>query len=37
MAQVVKNTPAVWETWVRSLGLEDPLEKGKATCSSILA
>ena len=32
-----KNLPAVWETWVRSLGQEDPLEKGKATHSSILA
>ena len=30
MAQLVKNPPAVWETWVRSLGWEDPLEKGKA-------
>ena len=29
--------PAMWETWVRSLGWEDPLEKGKATHSSILA
>ena len=37
IAQLVKNTPAVWETWVRSLGWEDPLEKGKATHSSILA
>ena len=36
-AQLVKNLPAVWETWVRSLGWEDPLEKGKATHSSILA
>ena len=36
MAQLVKNPPAVWETWVRSLGWEDPLEKGKATHSSIL-
>ena len=36
-AQLVKNPPAVWETWVRSLGWEDPLEKGKATHSSILA
>ena len=34
---LVKNLPAVWETWVRSLGWEDPLEKGKATYSSILA
>ena len=31
-----KNLPAVWETWIRSLGWEDPLEKGKATHSSIL-
>ena len=30
MAQLVKNQPAMWETWVRSLGWEDPLEKGKA-------
>ena len=37
VAQLVKNLPAVWETWVRSLGWEDPLEKGKATHSSILA
>ena len=37
MAQTVKNLPAVWETWVRSLGWEDPLEKGKAIHSSILA
>ena len=37
MAQLVKNLPAVWETWVRSLGWEDPLERGKATHSSILA
>ena len=36
VAQVVKNPPAKWETWVRSLGWEDPLEKGKATHSSIL-
>ena len=35
--QLVKNRPAVQETWVRSLGWEDPLEKGKATHSSILA
>ena len=34
---VVKNLPAVQETWVRSLGWEDPLEKGMATHSSILA
>ena len=37
VAQLVKNPPAMWETWVRSLGWEDPLEKGKATHSSILA
>ena len=32
-----KNRPAMWETWVRFLGWEDPLEKGMATHSSILA
>ena len=37
VAQLVKNLPAMWETWVGSLGWEDPLEKGKATHSSILA
>ena len=37
MAQLVKNLPAMWETWVRSLGWEDPLEKGKVTHSRILA
>ena len=39
MAQLGKNPPAMWETWVQSLGssLEDPLEKGKATPSCILA
>ena len=37
MAQLVKNPPAMWETWVQSLGCEDPLEKGKATHSNILA
>ena len=31
VAQLVKNPPAVWETWIQSLGREDPLEKGKAT------
>ena len=36
MAQLVKNPPAMRETWVRSLGQEDPLEKGMATHSSIL-
>ena len=35
--QVVKSLPAMQETWVRSLGQEDPLEKGTATHSSILA
>ena len=37
VAQLVKNLPAMQETWVQSLGWEDPLEKGKATHSSILA
>ena len=37
VAQLVKNLPAIRETWVRSLGLEDPLEKGKASHYSILA
>ena len=37
VAQLVKNLSAVQETWVRSLGWEDPLEKGKATHSSIPA
>ena len=37
VAQLVKNPPAMWEIWVRSLGWEDPLEKGKATHSGILA
>ena len=37
VAQWVKNLPAMWETWVQSLGWEYPLEKGKATHSSILA
>ena len=37
MAQLVKNLSATWETWVRSLGWEDPLEKGKVAHSSILA
>ena len=36
VAQLVKNPPAMPETWVRSLGWENPLEKGKATHSSIL-
>ena len=37
VAQMVKNLPAMWETWVRSLGWEDPLEKGMVTHSRILA
>ena len=37
MAQTVKNPPAMWETRVRSLGWEDPLEEGMATHSSIPA
>ena len=37
MAQLVKNVPVMWETWVQSLDWEDPLEKRKATHSSILA
>ena len=37
VAQLVKNPPAMWETWVQSLGWKDPLQKGKATHSSILA
>ena len=36
VAQLVKNLPAVWETWVQSPVWEDPLEKGRATHSSIL-
>ena len=36
VAQLVKNLPAMLETWVRSLGWDNPLEKGKATHSSIL-
>ena len=36
MAYPVKNPPAMWETWVQSLGWEDPLEKGTATHSSTL-
>ena len=36
-SQMVKNLPAMRETWVRSLGWEDPLEEGMATHSSILA
>ena len=37
VAQLVKTPPAMWETWACSLGWEDPLEKGKATHSGILA
>ena len=37
VTQLVKNLPAVWETWVWSLGWEDPLEKAKATHPSILS
>ena len=37
LAQLVKNPSAVWETWVQYLGWEDPLRKGMATHSSILA
>ena len=37
VAQPLRNPPAMQETWVLSLGWEDPLEKGKATHSSVLA
>ena len=37
MAQAVKRLPTMWETWVQSLGREDPLEKEMATQSSTLA
>ena len=37
VAQLIENPPAVWEAWVRPLGWEDPLEKGKDTHFSILA
>ena len=37
VAQLVKSLPPMWETWARSLGWEDPLEKGTATHSGILA
>ena len=37
VAQLVNNLPVIWKTWVQSLHWEDPLEKGKATHSSILA
>ena len=37
LAQMVKNVPAMWETWVQSLSWEDPLEESMTTHSSILA
>ena len=37
VAQMVKNLPEMWETWVQSWGRKDPLKKGMATHSSILA
>ena len=37
VAQIVENLPAIWETWVRFLGWEDPMEEGMTTHSSILA
>ena len=37
VAHMVKHLPAIWETWIQSLGQEDPLEKEMATHSSILA
>ena len=37
VAQVVKNLPAMWETWIPSLGWEDPLEKGRAAHSNMLS
>ena len=37
VAQMVKNLPAMWETWVQSLGWEDPLEEGMAIHSSTIA
>ena len=37
VAQLIKNLPAMWETWVQSLSWEDPLKKETATHSSILA
>ena len=37
MAQLIKNLPAMWDTWVRYQGWEDPLEEGMATHSRILA
>ena len=35
VAQLVKNLPAVWETWIQTLGWEDPLEKGKSLPTSV--
>ena len=37
VSQLINNPPSMWETWVQSLGREDPLEEGMATHSSILA
>ena len=37
VAQMIKNAPAIWETWVQPLGWEDPLKEGMETHSSILA
>ena len=37
MAQIVKNLSAMWETWIQSLGWEDPLEEGMENHSSVLA
>ena len=37
VAQLVKNLPAVWKSWIRGMDWEDPLEKGMATHSSVLA
>ena len=37
MAQMVKNLSAMWETWIQSLGSEDPLEEGMENHSSVLA
>ena len=37
VAQLLKNPPVVWETWVQSLGWEHPLDEGEATHSSVLA
>ena len=37
VAELVKNPPAMWETWLQFLGWEDPMEKGKGTHATILA